>query len=57
MLKDVPFTVTGFSDTSNYTALTWYTDKPCEEDELYKVLVEANRMVIDSLRDLEENNY
>lgn len=32
MLKDIPFTVAGFSDTSNYTALTWYTDKPCDED-------------------------
>lgn len=56
-LKDVPFIVSGFSDSSNYTALTWYTDRPCEEDELYRVLNEANKMVIESLKDLEDNNY
>jgi hypothetical protein len=53
----VPFVVSGFSDISNYTPLTWYTDKPCDEDELYKVVTEANKMVVESLKDLEENNY
>ena len=38
MLQSVPFTVTGFGDSSAFTALTWYTDEPCKEDELYKVL-------------------
>ena len=57
LLKDVPFVISGFSDTSNYTPLTWYTDKPCDEDELYKVVTEANKMVVESLKDLEENNY
>jgi hypothetical protein len=55
MLKQVPFIINGFGDSSNYSALTWYTDKPCEEDELYKCLKEVNDVVKESLREIEEN--
>jgi hypothetical protein len=51
----VPFVVAGYSDTSDFTALTWYTDEPCQEDELYKVLKDVNDVVKEALREIEEN--
>lgn len=45
MLSSVPFTVKGLSDSTNYTALTWFTDEPSQEDELYQAIVEMNEEV------------
>lgn len=55
MLSMVPFTITATGDSSNYTALTWFTDKPCAEDELYKVVVVVNDNVKEAIKEIEEH--
>jgi hypothetical protein len=51
-LQSVPFVVTA-ADSSNYNAMTWFTEKP--DDALYKAVLAQHEEVKDVLRKIEEH--
>ena len=45
------------SESNNFSPLSWYTDKPCEEDQLFDIVKYLYDEIANSLNHfLEENN-
>ena len=40
---------------NQYDALNWYTDEPCEDDELYSIVQEVYEIVRNFLQQIEEH--
>ena len=56
-MKNLPFSTSDLkqADSQDYTALTWFTDQPSSEDELYKILLEVEKAVKNAMVEIQEH--